>query len=338
MRQAIYTGDQTIRVVDAQSRPPGPGQVQVRVAYTGICGTDLHILHGDMDARVGSSAVLGHEMSGTVEACGTGVTGWSVGDPVTAMPIESCGTCLTCRSGNGHICPNLTFLGIDSAGSMQEFWNVRANLLIPLPINLDLAHAALVEPTAVAVHDVRRADLRPGQRALVVGGGPIGQLIALVARQAGADVLLVEPDPYRRELAASFGQQTADPNARDALCDWHQGEYADVAFEVSGVTAGMATAVEELGPRGRLVLVAIHPQPREVNLHRFFWRELTLLGARLYERTDVETAVQLIAGGTIPAPSLISTIEPLERVGEAFTALQAGAGVMKVLLDCRGGK
>ncbi len=338
MRQAIYAGERTIRVVQTDGMPPGPGEVQVSVAYTGICGTDLHILHGDMDSRVGTPAVLGHEMSGTVSACGPGVTGWAAGDPVTVMPIESCGTCRTCQSGNGHICPTLVFLGIDSAGSMQETWNVSARLLVRLPADLDLAHAALVEPTAVAVHDVRRAELRPGERVLVVGGGPIGQLVSLVARQAGADVLVVEPDSYRRELAATLGLRTADPRTPDAVEDWHCGELADVAFEVSGANAGMSAAVEAVGPRGRLVLVAIHPQPREVNLHRFFWRELTLLGARLYERADVEAAVQLIATGAIPAPSLISRIEPLERVGEAFTALETGAGVMKVLIDCRGNR
>jgi (R,R)-butanediol dehydrogenase/meso-butanediol dehydrogenase/diacetyl reductase len=335
MRQAIYTGGRSIGVIDADDAPPGPDEVQVLVAYTGICGTDLHILHGDMDARVGSRAVLGHEMSGTVAAWGARVSGWSVGDPVTVLPVRSCGSCPTCEAGNGHVCPALTFLGIDSAGAMQERWNVPADLLVPLPAGLDLAHAALVEPTAVAVHDVRRADVRPGERVLVVGGGPIGQLIALVARQAGGDVLVLELDAYRREVAASLGLASIDPRTPGALEQWPGNGQADVAFEVSGAAAGVNVAVDSLGPRGRLVMVAIHPQPREVNLHRFFWRELTLLGARLYARADVAAAVELIATGAIPAAQLISRIEPMERVGAAFEALESGAGVMKVLLDCR---
>ena len=335
MRQAIYTGARSIGVVEADDAPPGPDEVQVLVAYTGICGTDLHILHGDMDARVGSRAVLGHEMSGTVAAWGARVSGWSVGDPVTVLPVRSCGSCPTCEAGNGHVCPGLTFLGIDSAGAMQERWNVPADLLVALPAGLDLAHAALVEPTAVAVHDVRRADVRPGERVLVVGGGPIGQLIALVARQAGGDVLVLELDEYRRQLAASLGLASIDPRTPGALERWLGTGQADVAFEVSGAAAGVSVAVDSLGPRGRLVMVAIHPQPREVNLHRFFWRELTLLGARLYARADVAAAVELIATGAIPAAQLISRIEPMERVGAAFEALESGAGVMKVLLDCR---
>lgn len=334
MRQVIYTGERRIGVVEADPVPPGPDEVRVRVAYTGICGTDLHILHGDMDARVGGRAVLGHEMSGTVAECGADVSGWSAGEPVSVLPVRSCGECPTCTAGNGHICPRLTFLGIDAPGSLQEYWNVPAGLLVPLPAGLDLAHAALVEPTAVAVHDVGRAGVRPGERVLVVGGGPIGQLIALVARQAGGDVLVLEPDAYRRELAGSFGLAGADPRTPEALAHW-DGAQADVAFEVSGAAAGVTAAVEALAPRGRLVMVAIHPQPREVNLHRFFWRELTLLGARLYSRADVTAAVELIASGGIPAARFISRIEPMERVEAAFEALESGAGELKILLDCR---
>lgn len=335
MRQAIYAGGRTLRVVEADAVPPGPGEVQIRVAYTGICGTDLHILHGDMDARVVAPAVIGHEMSGTVALVGPDVEEWRAGDPVTVLPIASCGRCRTCRDGHGHVCPTLSFLGIDSAGSMQQLWNVPANLAVPVPAELELADAALLEPTAVAVHDVRRADVRPGERVLVVGGGPIGQLIAVVARHAGADVLIVEPDAYRRELAAKLGFAVSDPRTPDPLAAWHQGELVDVAFEVSGAAAGMATAVEALVPRGRLVLVAIHPRAREVNLHQFFWRELTLLGARLYARSDMETAARLMVDGHIPASALISRVEPLDRVDEAFAALESGAGVMKVLLSCQ---
>lgn len=128
----------------------------------------------------------------------------------------------------------------------------------------------------------------------MVGGGPIGLLIAIVARQAGADVRLVEP--------------------------------------------GVTTAVDSLATRGRLIQVAIHPVPREISLHRFFWRELTLLGARLYDREDFETAVRPIASGAIPAQALITRIEPLERAAQAFQALESGAGVMKVLIDCQAGE
>lgn len=221
---------------------------------------------------------------------------------------------------------------------MQSSWVVPARTLVRLPAGLPLAHAAIVEPTAVAVHDVRRSGLVVGEQTLVVGGGPIGLLIASVARQHGADLRLIEPDPYRRHLATELGfsaLDAADPATPGTLQEWTGGAGVAIAFEVSGAAAAVTTAVDALAVRGRLVQVAIHPVPREVNLHRFFWRELTLIGARLYDRDDFETAVSLISAGSIPAAALISRIEPLSRAEPAFAALENGAGVMKILIDCQ---
>lgn len=334
-RAAAYTGGHSVTATEVEPREPGPGEVAVQPAYTGICGTDLHIFHGDMDQRVTTPAVLGHEMSGRITALGPGVDGWAAGDHVTVLPVVPDGTCPACRAGYRHVCPGLVFLGIDAPGAMQERWTVPAGLLVRLPRALALDAAALVEPTAVAVHDVRRAGLRPGEQALVVGAGPVGTLIALVARAAGADVTVVEPDAYRRSVAAGLGFRVVPPGeAAAAVADWTSGNGAPVAFEVSGAQAGLETAVASLAVRGRLCLVAIHPRPRPVDLHRFFWRELTLVGARLYERPDFERAAELVAAGDIPASTLISRIEPLERAEHAFKALEAGGTEMKILIQC----
>lgn len=338
MYAAIYSGAGTIRIEAVPRVAPGPGEVQIEVAYTGICGTDLHVYHGEMDARVGDRAILGHEMSGQVAALGAGVAGWSVGERVTVLPVRWCGECPACRAGHRHICLRLRFLGLDAAGSMQSRWTVPADTLVRLPPGVPLPEAALVEPVAVAVHDVRRAGLRPGERALVVGGGPVGLLIAAVAADTGGDVLVVEPNPHRRRVAAGLGLAAVDPAAtdvQDLVQDWSSGAGADVAFEVSGVQAGMDTAVEALSARGRLALVAIHTTRRPVDLFRFFWRELTLIGARLYDRDDIERAVELVASRQIPVGSLITRVLPLHRAGEAFASLEAGGAVMKVLIDCQ---
>lgn len=337
-RRIAYTGARALKVESAELLPPPEGQVRIDVAYTGICGTDLHVYHGAMDARVAPPAVIGHEMSGRISEVGPGVTGWQAGDHVTVMPLAWCGHCPACLAGHTHICHRLVFIGLDAAGSLQTSWTVPADTLVRLPQELRLDHAALVEPTAVAVHDVRRAALQAGEKALVVGGGPIGLLIAMVARRSGADVLLVEPDTYRRSVAQGLGLTHIDPTAEDvgdAVARWTGDAGAAVAFEVSGAAAGVNTAIDSLATRGRLVQVAIHPVPREVSLHRFFWRELTLVGARLYDREDFEDAVRLIAEGEIPADKLISRIEPLDRAAQAFEALESGAGVMKVLIDCQ---
>jgi len=338
MRSALYTGNGAIVVTDGEAAPPGPGQVRLDVAYTGICGTDLHVLHGDMDHRVTVPQPIGHEMSGRVAEIGPGVEGWSAGQPVTVMPLRSCGSCPACAAGHGHVCHRLDFVGIDSPGSMQESWTVPADLLVALPAGLSLRHAALVEPTAVAVHDVRRAGLVAGERAVVVGGGPVGVLIALVARAVRADVLLVEPDAHRRGVAAGLGLRVLDPgdDIAAAVDAWTAGAGADVSFEVSGVAQGVATGVEVLATRGRLVLVAIHGTPRPLDLHRFFWRELSLIGARVYTRDDVETAVDLVDRGEVDAGPLISHVVALSDAPRAFATLAAGHGAMKVLVECGG--
>ena len=283
MRSALYTGNSTIVVEDRPPVVPGPGQVQIEVAYTGICGTDLHILHGAMDHRVQVPQTIGHEMSGRVAAVGPGVEGLSVGQPVTVMPLQWCGTCPACASGHQHICHRLNFIGIDSPGAMQQLWTVPATVVIPLPEDLSLIDAALVEPTAVAVHDMRRAALRVGEQAVVVGGGPVGVLIALVARSVRAEVVLLELDPHRRAVAEQLGLRTLDPSKQDVAVEiraWTKGAGASVAFEVSGSAAGIGTAVQALAVRGRLVVVGIHNEPRKVDLFQFFWRELTMVGAQ----------------------------------------------------------
>lgn len=337
MRSVQYTGERTFRVVDSEPRPPGPGEVRIAVAYTGICGTDLHIRHGAMDQRVTLPAVIGHEMAGRVAEVGEGVADWQPGDPVTVMPLDWCGTCPACKAGHSHICHNLNFVGIDSAGALQGSWTVPARLLVRLPAELPLNWAALVEPTAVAVHDVRRADLSPGEKVVVVGGGPVGLLVARVAAVSGADVMVLELDARRRGVAQRLGLSTVDPATEDvpSLVDkWTGGAGAAVAFEVSGSPAGVGIATQVLATRGRLVMVAIHPTPREVDLFRVFWRELTLIGARVYERRDVARAVELLARGDVPAAELISRVVPIDYINEAFDALEAG-GEVKVLVDCR---
>lgn len=334
-RAAAYTGAGRIEVRDNAVTGPQPGQVQIRVAYCGICGTDLHILHGDMDHRVRAPQAIGHEMSGTVEAVGDGVVSVRPGDAVTVMPLDWCGDCPACRSGHQHICHRLAFVGIETTGAMQELWTVPESIVVPLPSEVSLKHAALVEPLAVASHDVRRSRLAEGETALIIGGGPIGQLIALVAAQAGAHVVLSEPNADRRAFAARHGATVVDPVNEDLAARVQEltaDAGADVVFEVAGVAATALEATAHARTRGRVVMVAIHPRPVPIDLHRVFWRELELLGARVYEREDFEHAIALIARGAIPADELITATVPLDRTAEAFESLTR-AESMKVLID-----
>ena len=325
------------RTYDAAA--PGPGEVQIAVAYTGICGTDLTIAHGGMDGRVKSPWPIGHEMSGTIARTGEGVEGWTVGDKVTVMPLDWCGECPACRAGNFHICHNLNFVGIDSPGSLQDRWNVEAFWLVRLPQDLDLRAAALVEPVAVAVHDVHRARVQAADRVVVIGGGPIWLLIAIGARERGAEVLLSEVTTSRLELAVRLGFRAADPNRDDLdamVLEWTGDAGADIAFEVSGSVPGVKAMTDVLRRRGRGVIVGIQPKAPPVDVFQVFWKELEIIGARVYERSDFEEAVRLVAEGTIPTEELISDVVPLKDTAAAVERLDSGENVVKVLIASAG--
>ena len=335
MLSARYLGNREIGIHQAEPEPPRPGQVQIGVAYAGICGTDLHVLHGDMDGRVRPPAIIGHEMSGVIAALGGGVTGWHVGDHVTVIPLDWDGTCPACRDGNQHICHHLSVKGVDSPGALQGLWNVSADHLVALPQGLRLDHAALVEPLAVAVHDVRRAELAAGDRVVVIGGGPIGALIAVVAQHAGAEVVVVEIGAQRRQSIAALGFQVLDPTTADQaawVADWTEGAGADIVFEVSGAAAAVLGATNLVKARGTIVIVAIHTEPRPMDLLQVFLRELRILGARVHQRSDFERAVELLTAGVIPADALITRIEPITATAQAFATLETGLA-MKVLID-----
>jgi (R,R)-butanediol dehydrogenase/meso-butanediol dehydrogenase/diacetyl reductase len=319
----FYEGDRTFRVGAGEAVTPGSGEVRLDVAFCGICGTDVHIAHGAMDHRVRIPQVIGHEMSGTVAELGEGVDGFAVGDAVVVRPLDSRGETPADR-GFSHISRNLKFLGIDTPGAFQQSWTVPAFTLHRLPADVDLQLAALTEPLAVACHDVRRAELAPGETAVVLGAGPIGLLIALVAGHDGANVVLGEINPARLDFARSLGFD-ASPEPR-------VGDGADVVFEVSGAPAAALAMTELAAVRGRLVVVAIHPEPQPVRLFDFFWKELELRGARVYEPVDYERAIELLAGGALPLERLITKVEPLERLPAVFDEL---GDSVKVLVDCR---
>jgi 2-desacetyl-2-hydroxyethyl bacteriochlorophyllide A dehydrogenase len=282
--------------------------------------------------------VIGHEVSGTVAAVGPEVEGLDPGDRVVVMPLDWCGECRPCRRGTHNICYDLRLLGIDTPGSMQERWIAPARVVFPVPAGVPLDLAALVEPLAVAVHDVSRGGVAAGDRVVVIGGGPVGQLIALVARERGAEVVVSEPDGFRRGFADESGFTTIDPTATDPaawVAEWTGGEGADVAFEVSATTAGARAMTDVLAGRGTAVAVGIYAQPPPVDLFRFFWRELSLIGARVYADEDFAAAVDLVAGGALPLDRFVSAVYPLEQAAEAFARLEAGGGLMKVLIDSR---
>ena len=336
MKAAYYEGDRRIRVGECVPRAPGAREVRIHVAYCGVCGTDLHIFSGHMDPRIQMPQVIGHEMSGTIEEIGSEIEDWSVGDRVVARPLEPCGQCPACLRGHSHICQNLNFIGIDSPGAFQSSWTVPAHTLHRLPDDLSLEQAALVEPLAVACHDVRMGEVAEGEQVVVIGGGPIGSVVSLVAREMGARVLVSEVNPFRVQFARDLGLDVVNPRETDLVKGVEartDGAGADVVFEVSGTQAGATVMTDLVRTRGRIVVVAIFAEAPRLDLFRFFWRELRLCGVRVYEPQDFDRAIQLAASGQLPLEKLITATRSLHELQGVFVDMEAGAEIMKILID-----
>jgi len=336
MKAAQYQGDRRIAVGASEVCPPGVGEVRLEVAYCGICGTDIHIFHGAMDQRITRPLIIGHEVSATVAEVGEGVDTVAPGDLVVVRPLHF-GKPAPSDKGYSHLGRNMKFIGIDLPGGMQSSWTVPAYTLHQLPKSLSLRHGALIEPAAVACHDVRLGAVTAGETCVVIGGGPIGLLIALVAAGRGADVILSEVNESRLELARSLGIEAVNPTARslpEIVGQATDGAMADCVFEVSGSAAGVETMTELPNARGRIVMVAIHPEPRPVNLFKVFWSEIRMIGARLYEAQDFEEAIALAAAGALPLDPLITQVSPIDEVLQAFETIDSEPTGIKYLIQC----
>ncbi|MBT3342848.1 MAG: alcohol dehydrogenase catalytic domain-containing protein [Gemmatimonadetes bacterium] len=338
MKSAQYQGDRRISVGASEPIVPGPAQARLDVSYCGICGTDIHIYHGAMDARVQRPLILGHEASATVAEVGSEVTRVAVGDRVAVRPMDF-GEPSPFDKGYPHVGKNLKFIGIDSPGGMQSSWTVPAHTLHKLPDSLSFEHGALIEPAAVACHDVRLGEVTTGEMVVVIGGGPIGLLIGLVCLQKGARVILSEVNETRLRLAGELGMTGVNPTSQDlpaVVDELSGGAMADCVFEVSGSAPGVEMMTELPNVRGRIVMVAIHPEPRPLNLFKFFWSELRLIGVRLYEEEDFEAAIRLAAEGALALDRLITQVLPIDDVQQTFERIDASPDGIKYLIDCRG--
>ena len=299
------------------------GDVGVTPTYVGLCGTDLHIVAGQ-HPRARLPLVLGHEIVGIA------TTGRWAGRAVVVDPTISCGECAACARGEDHVCQRLSLIGIDRPGGLAGRLRVSEAKLHPVPESLSLPAAALAEPLAVAVHAVGRAGPCLGARVAILGAGPIGLLIAMVARASGAHaVLLVEPARVRREAAARLGfQAAADPEAAGTA-----GRLADIVFDAAGAAAAIRDATRLARPRGVIVVAGVHGQAAAVDLRTVTFAELTLLGTRVYRPADIEVAIGLLADGVLDVTRLISRTVDLAGVPAALRSLERGE-YLKVLARC----
>lgn len=337
MKAAYYEGDKKINIGESKLNPPGPRQVQLKVAYAGICGTDYHIYLGDWDWRIKTPQVIGHEMSGKVIQIGDGTEGFKIGDKVVVRPVDPCRKCKACKLGYYNLCYNISILGMDTPGAFQGIWTVPAYTLHHLPDSIDMRHAAVIEPVAVALHAVRRGRVTDKDYVVVLGAGPIGMLVALQARMKGARVLLSEINKFRENLARELGMEVVNPLEKDLLkyvAERTEKANANVVFEVSASADTAKIMTELVGLHGRIVIVGQFTNTVKVDLRRFIWWECQVLGSRNYEVKDFESAISLVASGRLPLDQLISDIRPLEQLQATFEEIERGTNFLKILLKC----
>jgi 2-desacetyl-2-hydroxyethyl bacteriochlorophyllide A dehydrogenase len=276
-------------------------------------------------------------MSGEIAEVGGNVKGYEIGDKVVVRPLDPCRKCPSCELGHFNCCPRLNFIGIDSPGCFQSYWTIPAHTVHKLPSTIDMKHAALIEPVAVAAHDVRFGEVTSRDYVVVQGAGPIGILEALLCKEKGARVLLSEINTYRSSLAKELGFEVLNPLDTDLVTYVHEqtnSAGADVVFEVTGSAEGASLMTKLARTRGRIVVVAIFAEPVKVDLRQFWWRELRLTGVRNYEHGDFETAISLVVNRSLPLDKLISEVRPLEDIQSAFGEIEHGANFMKVLFQC----
>jgi 2-desacetyl-2-hydroxyethyl bacteriochlorophyllide A dehydrogenase len=284
--------------------------------------------------------VQGHEFVAVVHAIGPDTdTTLSVGDRVVVEPLISCGVCEACRRGHVHVCRRLRLLGIHENGAFAQFCLAPAAKAIAVPPGLDDTVAVLAEPLAVGVHVCQRAAMEPGVRALVVGAGPIGLIVAMVASTCGADVTISEISDARLVQAQGMGFAVIDAktDAPAACAAATQGDGFDVVFEVSGAAAGLTLALEAVRVRGSIVQVGFFSKPPQADMFRLTLKELSLLGSRVYTNEDFRRAVRMLAqiqrDGRFRLGSLISERIGLDGIGHAIERMSAGQVTGKILVD-----
>ena len=328
MLAAVTRGENSMELVDVPAPgEPGPGEVLLRPEIVGVCGSDVHIFHGDLGDDV-FPRIQGHEISAVVDAVGPGSDHVRQGDRVAVWPVLACGRCYPCSIGRQNVCANIAIIGAHVDGALQERLRVPASQVFAVG---DMAPAvtAFVEPTSIGVRAVVRARVEAGDRVVVLGAGPIGQAVCLAAGDLGATVLMADVVPERLEHARAMGAQEivcGDAAAvADQVREWAGGDGVAVLIETTGVPAVVRSAFDVVAPAGRLVLVALSHHEVSLPLMDFPIRELDVLGVSCCNAGEFAAAVDLVRRNEDAVARLITDEFAFERAPDALRYVAGGS-------------
>jgi len=338
MKALVYLAPRHMAIKDLDAPEPGPGDVLIRVAYSGICGSELSGYLGTNSLRK-PPLVFGHELSGHIAAVGAGVApsaGLTVGAAVTANPLVSCGACEFCVTGRQHLCQSRRLLGATLPGSNAEYVSVPAASVLPLPEGMDLRDASMVEPAACAVHSVELSGARPEASALVIGAGPIGLFILQVLGVYGVQHRYVaDRNPARLAMATAMGciaVPSDDLLTADAVRQATGGRGVDLAFDAVGSAQTRLTCVSATVAGGQVMAVGLHTDLTELPVNTVIRSELSIRGVFAYSVSSFRTALKLLAEQRIGLRDGI-VVAPLSEGAGWYQRLIDGDAAAKVLLS-----
>lgn len=340
MKASRFLGNKTFAVTDLPTPHAGPGELVLRNQVCGVCGTDVHIYHGEPgSADVNPPVVLGHEYSGEVVEVGEGVTGFAVGDHVTVDPNIYCGHCAYCQNGKKQLCPSMEAIGVTRDGGFAQYSLIPAAQAFKLEPTVPWEAAAMAEPLACCLHGIDLAGIQVGDKVCVVGGGAIGLLMVQLAKLSGASqIVLSEPNEKRRQVGLQLGANAAiDPTRPDAQEAFAQvlGGGANVVIECVGNVPAVKSAFQFAGKGATVLLFSVPKVDATFDLPLFdvYKKELTIKGSFVNPDTHAR-AVALINSGKVDFDPIITHRFTLDQLPEAI-AMQMSDASIKVVVEAQ---
>lgn len=340
MKASRFLGNKTFAVTDLPTPHAGPGELVLRNQVCGVCGTDVHIYHGEPgSADVNPPVVLGHEYSGEVVEVGEGVTGFAVGDHVTVDPNIYCGHCAYCQNGKKQLCPSMEAIGVTRDGGFAQYSLIPASQAFKLEPTVPWEAAAMAEPLACCLHGIDLAGIQVGDKVCVVGGGAIGLLMVQLAKLSGASqIVLSEPNEKRRQVGLQLGANAAldptRPDAQEAFAQVLDGG-ANVVIECVGNVPAVKSAFQFAGKGATVLLFSVPKVDATFDLPLFdvYKKELTIKGSFVNPDTHAR-AVALINSGKVDFGPIITHRFTLDQLPEAI-AMQMSDASIKVVVEAK---